>query len=669
VTTLLSQLASPRNVLADGAGNIYFSEFSGNRVRKLGPDGSVTLIAGTGVGGSAGDGGLATQAQLSFPAGLALDVYGNLYIADSLNNKIRKVSAGKITTVLGTGSTSIAAPAELATPTAVVVDGAGNLYVADFGNQRIRKLSPNGTITTIPVPARDLALDSAGNLLVANGNRVLRILGSGAVTTIAGDGAYLSRGDGGPAILARLNAPSGLALDGNGNVWISDTANAHIRVVSAASGQINTVLGGAGQINSPLQITFDPNQNLIIADAAGNRIRELTSPQGALLTLAGTGFPGNSGDGFPAISTSLSTPGGVAMGSNGNIYIADTGNDRVRRIAGGVLITVAGNGQPGFNGDGSGPGSQLHTPAGLCVDSAGNLYIADSGNNRIRQLTPDGNLKTILGPDQLSGPRGVAIDSAGNLWIADTGNRRVIVLPPGGVLTEVATQLQAPRALAIDPSSGAVYVADSTSNLILLLSPGPPALTELPTPITIVNAASLQAGPVAQGSLISIFGAGLGAAKVLFDGVPASLSMAQNTQLNTQVPATATGAVRVISGNSVLLTTTLTIAASAPGIFTGPGGSGPAIAGNQDGTVNSNSYPAPQGSIITFYATGLGPGDASVSIGGATASVLYAGDAPGLVGVSQINAQLPAGIVSGTVPLLLTTLTSQSQPGVTVFVQ
>jgi uncharacterized protein (TIGR03437 family) len=669
VTTALSQLGMPRNVLSDRAGNIYFSEFGGQRVKKLGVDGTVAVIAGTGVAGSSGDGGAAIFAQLSYPAGLALDVYGNLYIADSGNNRIRKVSGGRISTVLGTGSSGIAAAGDLSTPTSVAVDGAGNLFVADSGNQRIRKLSPAGTITTIPVAARDLAFDSGGNLLVADGAHVYRILGSGAVTVIAGDGGYLFRGDGGPAIMARLNAPSGVALDVNGNLWIADTANARIRQVSMGSGQINTVAGGSGQLNSPLQIAFDPNRNLLIADAAGFRIRELTAVQNGLLTVAGTGAFGNSGDGFPATATSLNVPGGVAPGGNGTIYFSDTGNNRVRRISGGVVVTVAGNGQPGFNGDGPGQGVALHAPSGICVDTAGNVYIADAGNNRVREMTPDGNVKTIAGPDQLNNPRGVAVDSAGNLWIADTGNHRVAVLPPGGALTTVAGQLQAPWSLTVDPGSGSVYVADSGSNLVLLLSPGPTPLTELPTPVTVVNAATLQTGAVAPGSLVSIFGTGLTGAQVLFDGQPATPVMAQDTQINTQVPLSATGAMEVVVGSTVLLNTTLTIVGSAPGIFTGPGGTGPAVMGNQDGSVNSNASPAPQGSIVAFYATGIGQGAVGVTIGGSAANVVFAGDAPGFVGVSQINAQVPVGIASGTVSLLMTASGTPSQTGVTMFVQ
>jgi uncharacterized protein (TIGR03437 family) len=664
-TTVLSQLKSPRNVLADGAGNVYFSEFGGHRVQRINTDGSVTLIAGTGVSGWSGDGGAATLAELSYPAGLALDLYGNLYIADSGNNLIRKISGGKISTILGIGSTA----GELSTPTGVAVDTAGNLYVADSGNQRIRKLTPAGTVTTIPVAARDIAVDGAGNLVAADVAHVYRILQSGAITTIAGDGGYLSRGDGGPATLARLNAPSGVALDASGNLWIADTGNGWIRMVASGSGQITTVLGGGGSLVTPIQIGFDTNAVMLIADASGYRIREWFGSGTGLTTIAGAGFAGDGGDGYPATATLLSAPRGVTESANGTIYIADTGNHRVQRIFGSVLVTVAGNGYPGFNGDGPGQGVTLNYPSGLCVDAAGNLYIADTGNNRIRKVTPDGNVTTILGPSQVNGPRGVAVDSSGNLWVADSGNHRVVAVGPGLPFTVVASQLQTPSALAVDPGSGAVYVADSGSNLVILLSPGPPVLTELPTPVTVVNAASLLSGPVAPGSLVSIFGAGLSAAQVLFDGQAVSPILSTDTQINAQIPPNATGAMKVLSGGAILLNTALNIAPCAPGIFTGPGGAGPVVAANQDGSVNSNSFPAVQGSVVSFYATGVGQCPVNATVGGVVGNVVFAGDAPGFVGVSQINVQVPVGIVPGAVDLSITAGGVQSQAGVSLFVQ
>jgi uncharacterized protein (TIGR03437 family) len=573
------------------------------------------------------------------------------------------VSGGRISTVLGAGGA-----AALSTPTSVAVDGAGSLYVADTGNQRVRKLTLSGTISTIPVAARDIALDGGGNLLASGGAHAYRVLGSGAITIIAGDGAYAFRGDGGPATLARLNAPSGVALDGNGNLWIADTANGRVRTVSSG-GQINTLVGGAGQLVSPLEIALDPAGNLLIADAAGYRIRELLALKNTVVTVAGNGTPGLGLDGLPAVSSALNAPNGVASAPGGVIYLADTGNHRIRRIFGtGVVTTVAGNGAAGFNGDGPGQSTQLSSPAGICLDAAGSLYIADTGNNRVRKQTSDGIVTTIAGPDQLKGPRGVAVDAAGNVWISDTGNHRVVALT-GGSLAVVADQLQSPVGLAIDDASGAVYVADALSNLVVRLSPGPAQITELPTPIEVLNAATLLPGPVAPGSLISIFGSGLAGAQVLFDGQVAPLLMAQDTQVNVQVPLTATGLFAVMSGATPLLNTTLSIVPSAPGVFTGPGGTGPVVAANQDGTINSGANAAPRGSAITFYATGVGQAAVGVVMGGAQAQVLFAGDAPGFVGVTQINAVVPSGILAGTVPLLIQAGGAQSQSGATIAVQ
>ncbi len=656
-TTVLDHLASPRNLVLDAAGNIYFSEFSGQRVRKIAVDGTLTVIAGTGVSGSDGDGGLAQMARLSYPAGLAIDVSGALYIADSGNHKIRRVAGGKISTVLGTGVSGLSSPNQLSTPTAVVIDAAGNMYVADFGNKRVRKITTAGVVSTIAVAAKDLFLESSGSLIVANGANAYRVFASGVVTTIAGDGSYLFRGDGGLANQARLNAPSGVALDSSGNLWISDTGNSRVRMVNA-NGQIGTQAGGGGLPTSPIGISADVTGNVFIADAAAYRVEELPAKVSAILDVAGNGTPGAGIDGIPATASSLATPNAVAAGPGGAFYIADTGNAKIRRVSSSGIITTLG-----------GSGAFNH-PSALCVDANSNVYIADTGSNRILLLTPGGQVSTIAGPAQLLQPRGVAVDPAGNVWISDTGNHRVLVLPPGGSLMIVTTQLIVPVGLTVDGGSGTVYVADQGSNSVVMLTPPAPALTEAPGTLPVVNAATLLSGPVALGSIVSIFGSGLAQAQPFFDGQIVVPLLAQDSQINVQVPANATGAFELKNAAVSLLKTVLVIVPAAPGIFTGSGGTGPVIASNQDGSLNSAVNPASQGDIVTFYATGFGQGNMiSVTIGGASAVVLYGGNAPGLLGVNQVNAQVPTGLLSGSQPLFIQAGTVTSQTSVTLAVR
>jgi uncharacterized protein (TIGR03437 family) len=666
-TTLLDHLASPRNVLLDPLGNLYFSEFSGHRVRRLAPDGSVTLIAGTGIAGSDGDGNLAVAAKLNSPAGLAFDSAGALYIADSGNHKVRKVVAGRISTLLGTGAAGDSAVNQLYSPTSVVVDSLGNLYIADSGNKRIRKLSLLGVVSTVPGAARDLAVASDGSLLGAGGAQAIRILPTGIVTIIAGDGSYFFRGDFGPANQARLNQPAGVALDPAGNVWISDTANSRIRSVDA-QGVIRSA--ATGPLVAPAGIAFAPSGDLLIADISAHQIREFPANLSSAFTIAGTGTPGQGSDGFPAIYSPLSLPASVAAGPGGVFYFADSGNHRIRRVfASGLVSTIAGNGAAGNGGDGAGQGTQLRSPAGIALDNDGNVWIADTGNNRVRKLSPDGYIATIVGADRLNQPRGLAVDKFGNLWIADTGNHRLLVQPPGGTLTVVTDQLQQPVGVAVNPVTGSVFVADQGSNRVYRLNPPPPALTEAPPTLVVVHAATLLNGPVAPGSLITVFGPDLTGVQAYFDGIAAPRLAITDSQFNVQVPPNATGAFELRSA-TVLLTTTLTIAPSAPGIFTGPGGTGAALAANQDGSLNSADRPAAAGDIVTFYATGVGLNTSvTATVGGTGATVLYAGDSPGLTGITQINLRIPAGLSSGPQPLNIQAGSGVSQAGVSIAVQ
>jgi ribosomal protein S30 len=308
-----AMLTYPHGVVVDASGNLYIADRDNERVRKVDTNGIITTVAGNGVYGYSGDGGPATQAMLRWPYGGAVDASGNLYIADMDNNRIRKVNAnGIITRVAGNGIEGFsgdggpAAQARLYWPAAVAVDGFGQLYIADSGNNRIRKVDTKGIITTV-----------AGNEM----------------------SGY--NGDGGPATEATLDYPHGVAVDASGNLYIGDMNNYRIRKVDT-NGIITTIAGGMGG--------------------------------------------GYAGDGGPATQAQLYFPQGVALDTSGNLYIADNENNCIRKVdANGIITTVAGNGTWGYSGDG-GPATQakLYYPTAVAVDGLGNLYIADSENHRIR---------------------------------------------------------------------------------------------------------------------------------------------------------------------------------------------------------------------------------------------------------------------------------------------
>jgi hypothetical protein len=316
-------LGRPHGVAYDTAGNTYTADTDENVIRKVTASGAITTVAGDGEQGYGGDGGLATAAQLDHPAGVAVDASGNIYIADTHNNVVREVVAtsGNITTIAGTGAAGFSgdgAAASLATlnnPTAVAVDSKGNVYVADTNNHRIREIS--GT----------------------------------SITTVAGDGEQFFSGDSGPATAAGLDSPNGVAVDAAFNIYIGDTHNQRVRMVTHATGLIST--------------------------------------------LAGTGEKGFTGDG-PAATAALARPRGVAVDSNGDVYLADSNNHRIRSISGGNVATVAGSGDEGFSGDGGVPTSaSLDTPGAVAVSGA-TVLISDTENNRLRQVSSD-SINTTAG--------------------------------------------------------------------------------------------------------------------------------------------------------------------------------------------------------------------------------------------------------------------------------
>src|ERR1700744_5719507 len=311
----------------------------------------------------------------------------------------------------------------------VATDSAGNLYIADWQNNRIRKVDAGtGVITTVAGNGTagfsgdgaaatsamlkgptGVGVDSAGNLYIADqaNNRVRKVDGTGVITTIAGNGTAAFSGDGGAATSAAMYSPTDLTFDSAGNLYIADNANNRIRKVAAGTGIITTYAGNgtagfsgnggvatSAALNSPAGIVIDSAGNLYIADVGNNRIRKVVAGTGIITTYAGSGTAGFAGDGGAATSAQFSTPARVTLDKAGNLFIADQGNNRVREIfqSTGIITTVAGNGTAGFSGDG-GPGTAaaFNTPLGIAIDGAGSLYISDFGNNRIRKLAITAN--------------------------------------------------------------------------------------------------------------------------------------------------------------------------------------------------------------------------------------------------------------------------------------
>jgi uncharacterized protein (TIGR03437 family) len=556
---------------------------------------TISTVAGNGGAGYSGDSGPATQAQLKYPAGVAVDAAGNLYIADAGNARVRKVANGIITTVAGNGGIGFsgdggpAVNAKLG-PTSVAVDAAGNLYIADPDNCRIREVS-NGIIATIA--------------------------GSGA----ANNGACLSGGDGGPAIAAGLTNPVGVAVDNNGNVYVADRRGN--RVSEIANGAITTVAGTGSNnesgVNGPAASAGLPLPNSLALDTTGNlyiaNVYRLLEVSGGIITPI-TGECGSSPDVDTGPATNAAPcPISVAVDAAGDIFIST--DTRIRKIANGIITTVAGNaGQIGFGGD-AGPARNalMGEVAGTAVDTAGNVYLADNQNHRIRRLTPSPG-----GP--ASAP--VPVISSGD------------IRNPASLTTAIA------------PGS----VAAMWGNFVL----------------GAVNQASGAPLPTTLAGLSVQVGTAL-----------APLSYASGGQVNFQVPWEVAGQSQVlvtpILNGQPASPQSVQLVAVAPAIFTtGAHGTGQGVIVDGSGQLVDASNPASAGATVQISCTGLGavnnpPPTGSlpssdqpsttinaprVSIGGIDATVVFSGLDPSQVGAYQVQAIVPAGAPTGNaVPLVI----------------
>jgi uncharacterized protein (TIGR03437 family) len=754
---------SPRNLAVDASGYLYISEFTGHRVRRVAPDGKIATVAGIGIAGFRGDDGLAVAAQLNFPAGLAVDRSGAVYVGDSKNQRIRKFTAGgSIATVLGGSATTT-----LSLPTALSVDAEGTILVADTtvmahsytvagawtvvagtGASGFSGDGGPGAKASLAAP-HDLAADPAGNVYIADGARIRRVDRRGIIQTIAGDGYIHSVGDGLAATSALLNQPMAVALDSNSNLYIADSGTQRIRQVVPA-GTIRTIAGtglaGPGSesvpatssnLYAPMSVVMGPGGSIFLADTFNHRVRTI-GLDGRIATFAGTGIGGIGPEALPPAQMQLRGPRGVCLDRAGTVYIVDTSNHRVLRVpSGGVAETAAGNGSPGDAGDGgSARLAQLNQPSACTLDFAGNLYIADTAGNRIRKVTPAGVISTVAGTGdsgfsgdegaaaaaRIAGPLGVAVDGGGTIFFSDTGNHRIRLVTTDGMIHTIAgqgspgfsgdgglansAQLDLPAGLALD-GAGNLYFADTGNNrlrrLVVQQTVAPPPVTA-PPPLAAANAASLRQGPVAPGEIVAIFGQGIGpetaasgsldsagllanlvgGTEVRFDGVPAPLFYAQAAQINLQVPYTVAGSavthVEVLYQGRSAGTLTLAVVSANPALF-------PSLF-NQDGTLNSESNPASRGTIVTLFATGEGLGDGanvsglpaqapfarprlpvSLAIGSIASDLLYAGSAPGLIGLMQINTRVPGGFLPAGPAAVELTVGNFTATAVKVFVK
>src|ERR1035437_8022952 len=525
-------------VVADKSGSVYLVD--GNRIRKVAVDGTITTFAGSGAFGASGDGGPARDAALYDPWGVAVDAAGNVYIADRFNNRIRQVALdGTIRTVAGTGSEGVsgdggpATNATLRQPLAVAVDRNGSLFISDGGNLRVRMVMTDGTITTIAGNGKSgvaanggkatdsalgsiyaLTVDDAGNVYLADHSyhTIWKVAPSGTIIAVAGGNGGFS-GDGGPAVGASLNSPSGVAVDSVGNLLVADSGNGRIRLVTPA-GKITTTAGNGNYhfsgdagpatnatLSAPSGLALDVNGDLIFADAANHRVRKVTSAD-TITTVAGSGVVGSSGDGGLATDASLVYPDAVAVDPFGNIFVADEAANIVRKVTpGGTITTAVGTGRAGFAGDGGrAQNALLNQPNSLAMDAAGNLFVG--GFQAVRKVTPDGFISTVAGnggfintplvdggpatagPLQSAGV--IAVDLNGNLLIGESGTNSVRKVTPNGIISTIAgngrrgfsgdggpansASLDYPSGLAVD-SGGDVFIADANTKRIRVVTP------------------------------------------------------------------------------------------------------------------------------------------------------------------------------------------------------
>jgi len=587
--------------------------------------GTASTVAGGASAGSSGDSGAAAGALLNTPQGSAVDSAGNIFIADTANNKVRKIAAatGKITTIAGTGTAgsagngAAATASQLSAPHGVAVDATGNIYIVDTANQRIQMVSAQ----------------------------------TGFISTVAGTGLPGYAGDGGAAAVAQLVSPSGIAVDAAANLYIADTGNHRIRKVNAQSGVITTFAGNgiaafagdgaaatAASLNAPAGVWADSSGTIYIADTLNHAIRAVNPATGFISTVAGTGGLGYTGDGAAATSAKLDAPAGVTTDATGDIYIADTGNNAIRLVAGGTITTIAGTGSAGFGGDGGASTlATLQLPAGIALDGLGRVYIADAGNHRLR-LVDATNGAVAFSPQIVQ-----TTSSQKNVSIVNTGNTALTLV--NIALTGPFTQVGTSTCTASSSASPAVTTTLAPgAGCVLGLTFSPVLASAASGTVTITNSG---AGP---SKTISLSGTGLPAQTNGLQSITfAALSDVPYGTSPITLNASASSGLQVsysVTGPATLSSSVLTL--------TGVGAV--SITASQTGNASfAAATPVTRSFNVTPGLLTITPVNASIVYGAAIPAFSYT--VSGLAATDTLATALTG------IPALTTTATSASAPG------